>query len=214
MACSCSHLFARRPKMVIPVKGGAGGGEEGDSEFIKTIYFERQQFALCGVHVVNDILGRKRFSARDFDRFADELQQRLQMTDETPAAARTTTAKSMFACFNPSAHNSSNIGSSHSFKYWIPRYGNYDINVIMLSLQKERLVCSYWDKRNKIADDDLAFVCEVSEGGSPAGLIVNLSSTGGGAHWIAIKYIRGKWYNMDSNQFEQPKYPFISCKRE
>lgn len=82
--------------------------------------------------------------------------------------------------------------------------GNYDVNVIMAALQTREHEAVWWDKRRDPATLNL---CNIS------GFILNIPSEYRFGwvllplrrrHWVAIKHIRGNYYNLDS-KLERPQ---------
>jgi len=86
--------------------------------------------------------------------------------------------------------------------------GNYDVNVVMMALQKKGLKAVWFDKRRKVSDLNFSHVF---------GLILNVpgdfklfgisANPFNSKHWIAIKALpdaEGSFYNLDS-QLDEPE---------
>ncbi|NXD18453.1 JOS2 protein, partial [Nothocercus nigrocapillus] len=76
--------------------------------------------------------------------------------------------------------------------------GNYDVNVIMAALQSLELAAVWWDKRRPLEQLVL---------GQIVGFILNVPSNVSlgfvslpvrRKHWLAVRQLRGTYYNLDS----------------
>ena len=79
-----------------------------------------------------------------------------------------------------------------------PVLGNYDVNVMMMALQKHGLDVQWWDRRA-----DLLELQRAAERESCVGLICNeptswLFGMVPSRHWLAIRRVGGTWFDLDS----------------
>lgn len=130
------------------------------------MYHERQQWALCGVHAINNLLQKPAFDKASFDAVCDEL------------------APSSTTFWNP--HRSA-LG-----------LGNYDVNVLMVVLERQGFTVQWHDTRQEITTTTLRdyFSSDADNHAKPkiCGIVVNLPSTGiwstltRGRHWMTLLY--------------------------
>ncbi|KAM6289080.1 josephin-2 [Aegotheles albertisi] len=77
--------------------------------------------------------------------------------------------------------------------------GNYDVNVIMAALQSLELAAVWWDKRRPLERLELGqivgFILNVP---SPAALGFVALPWWHRKHWLAVRELRGTYYNLDS----------------
>ncbi|XP_075594626.1 josephin-2 [Balearica regulorum gibbericeps] len=76
--------------------------------------------------------------------------------------------------------------------------GNYDVNVIMAALQSLELAAVWWDKRRSLErlalGQILGFILNVPSNVSLGFVALPLRRK----HWLAVRQIRGTYYNLDS----------------
>jgi len=90
------------------------------------------------------------------------------------------------------------IGGKLQLAHRWPLMGNWDINVMMIALQRRGLEVQWWDRRRSI--DALQ---RLAEGTDCVGLICNepgawLFGMVPSQHWFTIRRVRGEWYDLDS----------------
>ena len=90
------------------------------------------------------------------------------------------------------------IGGKLQLAHRWPLMGNWDINVMMIALQRRGLEVQWWDRRRSI--DALQ---RLVEGTDCVGLICNepgawLFGMVPSQHWFTIRRVRGEWYDLDS----------------
>jgi josephin len=90
------------------------------------------------------------------------------------------------------------IGGKLELAHRWPVLGNYDVNVMMIALQQRGLDVRWWDQRRGV--DELRSAAEST---ACVGLICNepnswLLGMVPSRHWLAIRRIRGEWFDLDS----------------
>eukprot|EP01116_Phalansterium_solitarium_P012293 TRINITY_DN28462_c0_g1_i1.p1 TRINITY_DN28462_c0_g1~~TRINITY_DN28462_c0_g1_i1.p1 ORF type:complete len:183 (+),score=61.96 TRINITY_DN28462_c0_g1_i1:130-678(+) len=137
-----------------------------------TIYHEKQHLLMCGVHAVNNLLQYEHgphFSPSDFDQLCRTLQED-QLVETGPDSGGW--------LFN---------------SYRTPLVGRYDVSVLIKALASRGLQLDFWSGSDPSTLDLTGVV----------GLLLNekqslLMGLGSMRHWIALRPIGGKWYNLDS----------------
>ena len=90
------------------------------------------------------------------------------------------------------------IGGKFELAHRWPLVGNWDVNVMMLALQQRGLDVRWWDRRSAICE-----LRSLAEDPACVGLICNepgswLFGLVPSRHWLAIRRVRGEWYDLDS----------------
>eukprot|EP00127_Corallochytrium_limacisporum_P003378 Clim_evm6s149 gene=Clim_evmTU6s149 len=142
----------------------------------RAVYFEKQRKHLCGVHALNNLLQHEAVTQRDLDHAADELIRVSQGVEPR------------VTCFGLSNPHRSRFGR-----------GNYDVNVILYTLDKFGYVVQWHDARKEFHPSiDL-------ENPRIIGFIVNIMATSvkwgfpSNRHWMAIRKLAdGSYVNLDS----------------
>ncbi len=79
--------------------------------------------------------------------------------------------------------------------------GNYDVNVLMAALDSKGYAAEWFDRRRNVSvlqlDNIFGFVLNVPNHIKLGGVLP--LPTLGRKHWIAVKFINGTYYNLDSN---------------
>ena len=72
--------------------------------------------------------------------------------------------------------------------------GNYDVNVLQMSLKKKQLYTKWFDKREPFSSE------KSLKDESVVGLILNICEgwIRWSRHWISFRKIKNKWFNCDS----------------
>ncbi|KAI0978362.1 hypothetical protein GJ496_002608 [Pomphorhynchus laevis] len=146
------------------------------------IYFERQSKQMCAKHAINNILQCSAITHKTLDDISIDLCDSSRW-------------------LNP--HKS------------VLGLGNYDVNVIECAFQRQNLELRWFDQRKAFSELDV-------DSNNLVGLLANVTSIGtsssvllnsvkntylrltGFRHWLAVKKIGDKWYNLDS-KLSSPK---------
>lgn len=151
----------------------------------RRVYHEPQRLYRCGLHTVNALLQGPVYSAADFDLMADVLA--------------------------PASGVLPRVSHPHRS---VLRLGEYDVNVIVLSLQKAAMDVRWLNKARlatKQGKMDLAEQLTHVDDSSPlVGFLVNVPVTrfpawltrlfADGRHWLAVTRVGPDWYLIDSSQ--------------
>ncbi|KAI4382422.1 hypothetical protein MLD38_008390 [Melastoma candidum] len=152
------------------------------------VYHERQRLQFCLLHALNNLFQEKdAFTRTTLNRIADQL-----VLDD-PNKERW----APFSVLFKPHHNAFT--------------GNYDINVLVASLQSKGKAVTWHDRRNAASSIDLD-----PPDSKLMGIVLNVpvrryAGLWKGRHWVAIRKIRGVWYNLDSD-LSQP-YAFDNVDR-
>ncbi|GAQ78773.1 hypothetical protein KFL_000180550 [Klebsormidium nitens] len=154
------------------------------------ILHEKQKLQLCLKHTLNNLLqGEHTFTQQELNNLADSL--------DDPLAKQSGPKASAWWPFH--AHHNSFMG-------------NYDVNVLMAALAAVGKEVTWLDKRKGVegfnfetGELDKPAVIEESDSGRKdlVGFILNVKRKWAGLipgrHWIALRKIEGRWYNLDSD---------------
>jgi len=140
------------------------------------IYWEEQFAGLCGIHAINNLLQSPYFSEGDLAQIAKDLHEA-----ERKLMAQLGTDTRDFLTFM--AKESSHVDEA----------GNFSIEVIKRALETFFLNCVSVES-DTIRDSKMDTVKE-------EGFICNLRN-----HWIALRKLGGKWYNLNSIQKDGPTF--------
>eukprot|EP01084_Bolivina_argentea_P083773 151658_1 len=141
------------------------------------LYHEKQQWEMCLLHSINSLLQKHEFTSKQLNSICKELSPNKLINPH----------RSMF------------------------KTGNYDANVLIMALNKMNIDVQWFDTRKaKELDlnDEIFLKFLQPDNQRLVGFILNnplkkikmLKRR----HWIAIKKINDKWYNLDS-KLKQPK---------
>ncbi|XP_065877287.1 josephin-like protein [Euphorbia lathyris] len=146
------------------------------------VYHERQRLQFCLMHALNNLFQHKEaFTRLSLDAIAEKLV--LDDPDQqnwTPLSI----------VFKPH-HNSLT--------------GNYDINVLIASLESKGKTVIWHDRRNGASSIDLEHSNDNgSEDDKLFGIVLNVqvrryAGFWKSRHWLALRKIGGVWYNLDSD---------------
>ncbi|XP_074328729.1 josephin-like protein [Apium graveolens] len=140
------------------------------------LYHEKQKLQFCLLHSLNNLFQEKNaFTRADLDAIAEKL-----VLDD-PTKEKWTP----FSLIFKPHHNAFT--------------GNYDINVLIAALEGKGKKVVWHDRRNGAASLDL----DGSER-KLMGIVLNVpeSKYGGlwrSRHWVALRRIKGAWFNLDSD---------------
>ena len=135
-----------------------------------TMYHEKQKLSLCGVHAINNLLQKTAFDKASFDAVCNELAP----------------SPSSIAFWNVNPHRSA-LG-----------LGNYDVNVLMVILERQGFAVKWHDVRQEISATTLEDYYENLGGKDQTaepeicGIVVNVPSTSmwskltKGRHWMTL----------------------------
>ncbi|TVU47640.1 hypothetical protein EJB05_07246, partial [Eragrostis curvula] len=143
------------------------------------VYHERQRLQFCLLHALNNLMQEKEYFTRaDLDGIAGNLV--LNDPNKGPWTP-------LSFIFKP--HH--NVVT-----------GNYDVNVLIASLEARKKKVIWHDHRKGASSIDL-------DAEALVGLMINmpvkrLRGLWTGRHWVAIRCIDGIWFNLDSD-FSEPK---------
>ncbi|KAL3696770.1 hypothetical protein R1sor_010846 [Riccia sorocarpa] len=151
------------------------------SAAVRKIYHERQRLQLCLLHALNNLLqGENAFTRKELDEIADKLPTMIEGGDRWRPLSM--------------------IFKRHRNSFT----GDYDVNVLIAALASRGKEVIWYDRRKGVDGFNVE-----GYGGRLAGIIVNVPSRKfmnmwKGRHWIALRVINGRWYNLDSD-FESPR---------
>lgn len=155
------------------------------------LYHERQRWALCGVHAMNNLLQQAKFSAKDFEQICQELAP-----DSSPSSWN-------FAHRNP-----------HCSMWGV---GNYDANVMTVLLDREGFQVQWQDNREEVTMQLLEeYYKKGTTNVETFGIVVNMPSSSllakftKGRHWLTLLWQvvqddkEKQWVNLDS-ELKEPQ---------
>eukprot|EP00761_Pharyngomonas_kirbyi_P004088 gb/GECH01004092.1/.p1 GENE.gb/GECH01004092.1/~~gb/GECH01004092.1/.p1 ORF type:complete len:217 (+),score=38.30 gb/GECH01004092.1/:1-651(+) len=144
------------------------------------IYHEKQRLYYCGIHCLNNLFQSNVFSKRYLDHIAEDLWRSNPYSEARSTKSMWTSVFSNLFNFNP--HKSA-LGM-----------GMYDENVVLVALKEMNAEGIRFDRRKPVTKESL-------ELDRVFGFIVNIAPKRSlsGRHWYSIRYINGKWYNLDSS---------------
>ncbi|GJN08358.1 hypothetical protein PR202_ga26269 [Eleusine coracana subsp. coracana] len=154
---------------------GSGAAGSGSGK----VYHERQRLQFCLLHALNNLMQEKEYFTRAE---LDEIAGKLVLED--PNKSQWTPLSFIFK-----PHH--NVVT-----------GNYDVNVLIASLEARKKKVIWHDHRKGASSIDL-------DAEALVGLMINvpvrrLRGLWTGRHWVAIRSIDGVWFNLDSD-FSEPK---------
>ncbi|KAJ3682669.1 hypothetical protein LUZ60_012896 [Juncus effusus] len=138
------------------------------------IYHERQKLQFCLLHALNNLFQENdSFSRVELNNIAEKLEI------DDPNKQKWSP---LSVIFKPHYNKVS---------------GNYDVNVLMATLESRKKKVVWHDRRNGASSIDL-------DGESLMGIMLNTSvkkyrGLWNGRHWLALRNIDGLWYNLDSH---------------
>jgi len=135
---------------------------------MEKIYWEEQVASLCGVHCINNLLQGAYFSEGDFAEIAHALDEQER---KLMASMGTETPDFLAHMAKDSSH--------------VDEAGNFSIEVIKKALETNSLSGVSLDS-DTVKEGKVDLLKE-------NGYVCNL-----GNHWIAIRKLYGKWYNLNS----------------
>ena len=159
------------------------------------LYHEKQVGNFCAVHAANNLVGRKQFSAENFN----DIRAELDILEEQPRTVCHQICRPIFDRYFK-------VCVRQSFQ------GNFDLNVLMSALYKtSQIELKFWDNRNKNAAELVAaFSAE-----NCIGCIINLRGHENclkrlltrclsvcfrpNGHWVAVKKVGNAVYNLNSS---------------
>ncbi|KAL2643591.1 hypothetical protein R1flu_011178 [Riccia fluitans] len=148
---------------------------------VRNIYHERQRLQLCLLHALNNLLqGENAFSTKELDGIADKLPKIIAGDDKWRPLSM--------------------IFKRHRNSFT----GDYDVNVLIAALGSRGKEVIWYDRRKGVNGWNVE-----EYDGQLAGIIVNVPrrkflNLWKGRHWITLREINGRWYNLDSD-LESPR---------
>ncbi|CAA7406409.1 unnamed protein product [Spirodela intermedia] len=162
----------------------------GDGEQERQIYHEKQRLQFCLLHALNNLLqAGDSFSRVELDAIAEQL-----VVDDPEESSWWTP---LSVVFRPH-HNRLT--------------GNYDVNVLIAALESRGRRVLWHDRRRGASSIGLGAPGEPAAAPPPLeGILLNvpvrkLAGLWKSRHWLTLRQIDGRWYNLDSD-LEEP-HPF------
>jgi hypothetical protein len=161
------------------------------------LYHERQRWAHCGVHAMNNLLQQAKFNANDFEKICQEL---------APASDAAASSWQIIPRLRVNPH-CSRLG-----------LGNYDANVIMVILERQGFQVQWLDNREALTRQVLEeYYYNGTTGNNNGtfvettfGIVVNKPSSSllakftRGRHWLTLLLLRQN--DDDQQQQQQPQW--------
>lgn len=141
------------------------------------LYHEKQKLYRCGLHAVNNILQRKEFTTKDFNRICSDLKKN--------------SGKS--SMFNP-------------HRGWF-NMGYYDVNVLAEALTSRGYEMQWFDMRKKPTEIEfdspllIGFIVNTTIENFASYIGISKDN-----HWIALLKKDGEYYNLDSKMDSPHKF--------
>ena len=110
-------------------------------------YHERQSLRRCAVHSVNNLLQRRAFTPRDFDKICYELAPNARINPHKSSLYVRSLMRHELHLF---PRYDASLIRSHS------GLGNYDVNVMMSALAKFDITLKFFDKRKGMRGQSMA----------------------------------------------------------
>lgn len=182
LMCNSMRVYCMQPERInntgLQFSDGAIGGMADDCCLY---YHEKQRFAHCAVHTLNNLFQESWLSYADFADIAAKLH-------------KTDVAMGNSAYFSPNPYRS-----------WFPYVGNFDIQCIVEAIKRKNCVMSNHITRvSELSSNNLSTKCD-----STVGYIVNKQSVSlfgfrTSNHWFAIIRTGQRFVNIDS-QISDPE---------
>jgi Josephin len=106
------------------------------------MYHERQRWALCAVHAMNNLLQQPKFDANDFQQICQELV--IAAADEDASSSTTRTRSLVTSSWIPSSILLNRNPHCSMF------FGNYDANVLLVVLERLGFQVQWQDNRQEV----------------------------------------------------------------